>query len=285
MTESTQNAFHKLAIQGVSSMSNTFYWIGEALQHHIQEFKTQPELLARLAGQPREPIDLIARLERLRQDAKQLHRNIESAKRWSGVLKPEEEWLLADEEPRFEELSPEQVDGLKHLDEQLNVVAQHIQQVARAIDAPLAGPLADPADRLVDRNLDVKVTFHLREDDPAYLEDSDNLVAEVEQMGELSVHQGDAAGEEPFDRLANSWPDGYDCTFPMPHGGLMHELRLYSGYERGLVDYRDLLRIGSVWVDIVATHQYLYDLTTGRWIKGWKREEDGPGQPVYVRDT
>ena len=275
MSKPTRKPFHELRIQPARAMWHTFYWIDQALQHHIREFEAQPELLAQLAAQAHNPIDVVARLEQLRQAASQLKRDLDRAK---GHWK----WLqdaLNDKEPPFEELSPEQTAHLKRLDEQLNDVMQHIRQTAQAIDAPLAGPLADPANRLVDRNLDVKFAFILREDDLAHDDGDDNLVAEVDDSA------GDP-GEDPyFIWLDSSWPDGYDCTFPMPHGGLMHQLRLYGGYEMGRVDYRDLLRIGTVWVDVVVAYQYLYDLTTGQWIKGWERKEDPPGQPVYVRDA
>lgn len=281
MSNPPQKPFRELRIQAARSMWHTFYWIDQALQHHIREFEAQPELLAKLATQARHPIDMVARLEQLRQATRQLERDFDAVKIHSTWLQN----ALDDREPRFEELPPEQAARLTRLNEQLNGVAQHIQQAADAIDAPLAGPLLDPANRLVDRNLDARLLFELREDDPAHDDHEDNLVAEVKLSGRLSARQGATIDEAPFHEFTRSWPDGFDCTFPMPHDGLMHELRLYSGYEGGGVDYRDLLRIGSVWVDIVVTYQYQYDLTTGQWIKDWVREDDQPGHPVYVRDA
>lgn len=64
----------------------------------------------------------------------------------------------------------------------------------------------------------------------------------------------------------------------------MHQLRLYGGYEMGRVDYRDLLRIGKVSVDITVTHQYQYDLVEGKWIKGQEWNPHRPRKPVYVHD-
>lgn len=266
MSEPFTDPLHKLCIQGVKSMWNTFDGIDTALHHHLQEWQNQP-------GPPIDlPIDLTARLEQLRQHARQLERDI-----W----KAETRFDHADhDEPRFEELAPEQVAGLKRLDEQLNGVMQHIRQTAHGIDAAFAGPLADPANRLWDRNLDIEIRFYLREDNPAHPDGSDRLIAKVKN----SAHRFSANGPS-FTGLDDAWPDGYDCTFPMPHGGLMHQLRLHGGYDMSQVDYRDLLRLGTVGVSIVVEHQYWYDLATGQWTKdrGW--QDDGPRQPVYVRDA
>ncbi|MFA7608175.1 MAG: hypothetical protein WCY08_16520 [Rhodocyclaceae bacterium] len=266
MSELITDPLHKLCIQGVKSMWDTFYGIDTALHHHLQEWQNQPEPPINL------PIDLTARLEQLRQHARQLERDIERAKEWFDHADHDE--------PRFEELAPEQVAGLKRLDEQLNGVMQHIRQTAHTIDATLAGPLADPANRLWDRNLNVEIRFHLREHGPAHPDDGDKLIAKVEN----SAHRFSADGPS-FTGLDCTWPDGYDCTFPLPHGGLMHQLRLHGGEEMSQVDYRDLLRLGTVGVSIVAEHQYWYDLAQDKWTKGWRWQGDGPRQPVYVRDT
>lgn len=266
MYRSTKDPLHKLCIQGAKSMWYTFDRINTALQHHLLEWQHQPDPPTGL------PIDLPARLEQLRQHARQLWRDIEHAKRRFDPVD--------DAEPHFEELTPEQVAGLKRLDEQLNEVTPHILQTARAIDASLAGPMADPANRLWDRNLDVKVAFHLREDGPADPDDG-GLVAEVEDSASRFCVDGPS-----FIALDNTHPDGYDSTFPMPHGGLMHTLRLYGGLEMSEVSYPDLLHLGKAKVRIEVAHQYLYDLTENKWLKDWGwRADDGPRQPVYVRDA
>ena len=265
MYRSTQDPLHKLCIQGAESMWSTFDRINAALQHHLLEWQNQPAPPTGL------PIDLPGRLEQLRQHASQLWRDIQKANIWFDPAD--------DAEPHFEELTPEQVAGLKRLDEQLNEVTPHILQTARAIDASLAGPMADPANRLWDRNLDVKVAFHLREDGPAHPDDG-GLVAEVES----SAYRFSADGPS-FIALDNTHPDGYDSTFPMPHGGLMHTLRLYGGLEMSEVSYPDLLRLGKAKVRLEVAHQYLYDLAQNKWLKDWGWRDDGPRQPVYVRDA
>ena len=175
---------------------------------------------------------------------------------------------MASKNQNFDELTPQQVAGLSLMNEQLDEVGRHITAINRDLEASLAGPLGNPGDRLWDYNLDVRISFALREDDPAWRDDSDNQVAEA---GDFS--------------LDCQWPDGYDQSFPMPHGGVMHCLRLYGGYEHGHVDYRDISRIGTVHVDVMVTYQYAYDLSAGRWIKSrkWEREESSNSQKTtYV---
>lgn len=202
MPEPINSPFHKLCIHGVRSMWDTFYWIDEALRRHIQEFRAQPELLAQLAGQAHEPIDLIVRLERLRQDADQFHRDINGARRRFGIEAPDQERRPTGHEPRFEELAPEQEAGLKQLDEQLHGITQHIQQAAQAFDAALATPLADPANRMMDRHLETQVRFLLREDDPAYFAYGDNLVAKVKRTAKRPSARAPSCGSPSINSAA-----------------------------------------------------------------------------------
>lgn len=256
-----ERVFHEQVIKGVRSMWSTFYWIDEALGRHLQEFKARPDVVAALAECESRPIDVIARLERLREEAERLSIDLTGG----GHC-----FLLQCTSTRFEDLSTDEVAGLSLLNEQLDGVAKYAHTVAKRIEEAVRIPCADPADRMFDYEIDAEVHFDLRDDDAGYREDGDNTLAEIDDC---------------LRRAGEQWPDGYEQSFPIPHGSLLHELRLYGGYARTEVDYRDMLRIGYVWTDIVVHYQYCYDVVQRRWIKRFEREAgNGTVKTVYVSE-
>lgn len=267
--KSAEQAPPKLVFTGVRSMWDTFYWIDDALGRHIQEFKAWPALLG-AASKDEEPFDPIGRLEQLRADAQKLRKDLRSFElRFSLEDKvsfgPQKSTAITD-------LSADESSRLHSLNSRLDEVGRHIEAVFANIGEQLDQPLADPANRMTDYEVEAEVRFHLRDGDPGSQDHSDNQVAQVE------ISHGEHATEQ--------WPDGYDSRCPVPHGGLFHELRLYGGYRMSRIDYRDMLRIGSVWLDVNVTHQFQFDIDAGRWIKRYELESDGsPGKVVYVDDV
>jgi len=99
-----------------------------------------------------------------------------------------------------------------------------------------------------DYEIEVTVTYYIGEDDPAYCDDRDNIIAQ---------HEFSLKRPADFEILA----DGYNCNeFPIDvdlqdrdyHCWLFH--RLYDHSEPS-VSWRDLLRIAWVWVDVTVEYQ------------------------------
>ncbi len=240
----SQAAHCRAAIHGVRGMWDTFYWINEAMKRHIQEFTAQPAILTQLKSLDDGAIDLIARLEQLRSDANKLKLDIltaGSALRIAELESPSHATREAD-------LSVDELTALRLMNTRLDEVGRKIKDATEQVESDLDARLANLGDQLRDYEVDVKLDFYLKNDDPGFSGD-DNTVSRVEFL------VGD-----PTDQ----YPDGY--LDAMPHGQVFHTLHYYGGYDRSEVDYRDMLRIGTVWVDVVVRHQYEYDLTTGRWI-------------------
>ena len=106
---------------------------------------------------------------------------------------------------------------------------------------------------------------YLREDDPEYSEDEDSILATLSCFDHIGF-------EDENDNYDYKDPGGW--FLPFRHCALFHALydhifpRLHWG---------DILRIGTVWVDIKVDHQKQYDLETGELIRdnGIREDENG----------
>ncbi len=73
----------------------------------------------------------------------------------------------------------------------------------------------------------------------------------------------------------------------MPHGRLFHALLMDYDFQSDhpQVNLPDILRIGSVWFDLVVRYQfYYYDMIISKWIKTFSRTEDDYPDNMYVWD-
>lgn len=103
----------------------------------------------------------------------------------------------------------------------------------------------NPGDWMQDFNLYYVITFYLQEDDPDFDENDDNVLWQIEHLY--------FENEAPARKLGNTEIDHKE---PLPcfegeiHGYLYREL-----YDYTPLDWRDLLRIGDIWVDLKIKEQ------------------------------
>ncbi len=103
---------------------------------------------------------------------------------------------------------------------------------------------------LQDYEVDVKVSYYLDENDPQYSEDRDCILAEFE-------YSADKKRANVFD-LRENWNDRhFDGMGNEKHCWMYHEL---YDQARPHLALKDLLRIGTVWVDIVARYQRFIEI-------------------------
>jgi hypothetical protein len=152
-------------------------------------------------------------------------------------------------------LAEDEVSQLVALNRQLMDVTQHIRSVADDVRPRLQAKLADPDDPMVDFEIDARIDYVLREDDPDYAEEDDNyLSTRTESVKELPV-------------LDWECPPGSDVPLGLkaePHGWLFHDL--YSvgyGRESPRLSFKDCLRIGTILIDVQVSQQYRFDVATG----------------------
>lgn len=243
---------------GIRSIGSTLYWLEAALEVHRKEFSAEPNVLAALN---RGGIDPLARMESIVKDVRQLVKELRNM----PVTRDDEYRHLFDG-TKFEDLSQAELDRLVEINRRLDEVGEHILAVNGPVESSLEETLNDPANRLCDYELEVDLHFERSESDPGYVEGGDPTISSLELMNS-------SLGPDA------QWPDGYDQTLPLLHGGIFHQLRLYGNAGMNHVDYRDILKIGVVWVNVKVTYQYLFDLATGRWIKDDDRESRPLGSP------
>jgi len=243
---------------GINSIGNTLYWMEAALEVHRNEFSAESDVLAALN---RGGVDLLVRMDRILKDVRELVKELRSTPATS-----DDAYRHLFDGTKFEDLSPTELDRLAEINTRLDEVGEHIVSVKGPIEFSLEETLNDPADRLHDYELEVDLQFERSESDPGYVDGGDPTVSSVALM---------KSGLGPDAQ----WPQGYDQTLPFPHGGIFHQLRLYGNAGMNRLDYRDILKIGVVWVDVKVTYQYLFDLATGQWIKDDDCEPRPLGSP------
>ena len=128
----------------------------------------------------------------------------------------------------------------------------------------LRARVQDPDDAFTDFEIEAKITACLRKEDPAWDEDADNILAWREYW---LTHSG------------GLFCDGADWSFENdsrirgmgPVCWMFHDFHIHShktmrvqGKELAPVSPMDLLRIGRIWVDINAIHQWDLNLLPGR---------------------
>ncbi len=147
----------------------------------------------------------------------------------------------------YQALSRPEKDWLMKLNTQLAKLEAHYYAVLRDKANALRARVLNDDDWLQDFNLSLVLTFHLREDDPEYEACDENVLTEIEifffdateadhdyGFGLTNIHH--------CERLENH-PGEHHCY-------LFHQLAEHSG-----VDWRDLLRIGEIWIDLKIDEQ------------------------------
>lgn len=79
-----------------------------------------------------------------------------------------------------EEPSEDEVQRLLKLNRLLKQVGNHIREEAKDIQLRMEAELADPADPMVDYEIEAHLDCFLNESDPAYQEDADNILTSRE---------------------------------------------------------------------------------------------------------
>ncbi len=257
------------------SMQDTLYWFQDRLAGLQLALASDPQAIQAYAELSNFPFDLLAELKDIRERIETMDRAFLKAR---GELYR----LTRHDAParlRSIDLPQAEQDQLHQINHQLEQITQHIGGAATQIGGELDRRLADPSDRLWDYEMEAKVSLVLRETDPAYSEDSDNFLAQLDLF--LFERKRPGSG---WEISGSEWPDGYAFE-PMAHGRMFHELLHHSDGSNGRlpVNLTDILRIGGVWCDLTVIHQFYFDLTRGQWIKLFKPTDAGAAEPVYVQ--
>jgi hypothetical protein len=87
------------------------------------------------------------------------------------------------------ELSLAQRQYLQRLNDKLTVIERQAKREALTLITALEARVHDPADWLSDYELELEVSFWLREDDPAFKEDDDNILVTLKESLKLTLKE------------------------------------------------------------------------------------------------
>jgi len=145
--------------------------------------------------------------------------------------------------------------ALMRLNEILAKTEKNIKKEALSLMVDYQRKVDDEAEWIADYEADVDISFWLKESDPAFDEDQDNILVVLNEPlkhcheGDIEYYLGGNVNHNEFQH----WPD-----HPMKdefHCWLYH--CLYDHTELGWID---ILRIGSIWVEIKCDLQNFIEL-------------------------
>jgi hypothetical protein len=155
---------------------------------------------------------------------------------------------------RNESLTDADIQQLLALNRQLRGIAPFLMSVADDVRPCLEGKLADPNDSMYDYEIEARIDFILREDDPEYDEDDDNILTTREDS---LKYQRDECRTDDCERM------GPERLRAEPHCWQFHDLYDHDyGDESPSLSFRDCLRIGKILIDVQVWQQYSFDAAT-----------------------
>lgn len=138
---------------------------------------------------------------------------------------------------------------LQALNESLRQIESKYSVIIDARFKELQARVTDSSDWLMDFNLECVITLYLREDDPEYNEDDNNILMTIEEEYRNSHSHvrdrdwGFGATQVDHAESPGSYPGEHHCY-------LYHQL-----YSHCNLDWRDLFRIGDMYVEIKIDEQ------------------------------
>ncbi|MBF0398646.1 MAG: hypothetical protein HQK78_17860 [Desulfobacterales bacterium] len=136
----------------------------------------------------------------------------------------------------------ENIEKLKKLNDYLRTIEIETNIEVKRIKEALKNRICEQKDFLTDYEIEIEIDFYLREDDPESEEDEDNIIVTLKYCD--FKDEGDDFDHNDIQKALKFkhcylFHSLYDHVFP----------RLY---------WSDILRIGSVWVDINTIYQKHY---------------------------
>jgi len=141
---------------------------------------------------------------------------------------------------------------LRKLNNRIFLIQQKIIAEAQKISLETKKRSENKNDILDDYEIEIEVQFFLKENDPEYNDEDDNIITTIYEYSKFL-------------------PDGKDtkwCFETQNHnefvGWKQHQMKddyhcwwFHCLYDHNQVDFKDMLRIGTIWTDIKVQYQYI----------------------------
>lgn len=146
---------------------------------------------------------------------------------------------------QYGDLNASELAKIEALHAQLIVVEAKFYPILEAKHRELTARVVDLADWMQEFNLELWLTYYLREDDPEWETDCDNILMQCEYLGNWSAMNDWGFGMLHINHAEPGFP------FENPH----HCYSFHELYAHCDLDWRDLLRIGNIHVEIKIDEQ------------------------------
>lgn len=154
------------------------------------------------------------------------------------------------------EMTEAQARQLLTLNRHLRGVTRHLRTVVDDVKPRLEAKRDDPDDPMVDFEIEARMDYQLREDDPDFAADDDNYLSSRSESLKSSVY-----GWERDACAPSCLPAG---LLAEPHCALFKDLySLSCGAEGPRLSFSDCLRIGRVFVEVQICQQYEFSAQDG----------------------
>lgn len=150
----------------------------------------------------------------------------------------------------YQPLNEEEHKQLLALNERLTLLEEQYLPILNAKHIELQKQVNNPENWIQEFNLEIVITFYLREDDPEYEDEDDNILMQIP----ISHCDYNAEGIER--KRGFGMTNINHCDFIGAENEDEHHCYLYHDlYDHCGLDWRDLLRIGSLYVEIKIDEQ------------------------------
>jgi len=156
------------------------------------------------------------------------------------------------EQTRFtikdEDLTEPQLKTLANFNETLTTLEQNIKKEALTLLAECNCKLEDKQTCIDDYEVELEISFYLKESDPAFDEDRDNILEVLREgikYNSFKTHLGASNNHNIFEDR-----EGH------PMYGEFHCWLYHSLYFGSMMSWIDILRVGDIWVDMDCTLQH-----------------------------
>jgi hypothetical protein len=156
-------------------------------------------------------------------------------------------------------ISQEMKEKLIEFNSRLHTLQNKVIKEAKTVNAQLIKRVQDTEDLLDDYELELDISYWLKEDDKDFVEDEDNILAtHTEYLKEISLEDdkdswcwGDT-NHNIFENSDHIMSDEHHCWL---YKCLYEHLTNHNGSVKKL-SFDDILRIGAIWADLKVTYQY-----------------------------
>ena len=159
-------------------------------------------------------------------------------------------------------LNEDEIEKLQLFNDRLRELELQILSEGRRNINLLEKRIADPQDPLDDFEIEADLHFILRETDPDYREDDDNFLTKRVIWIPKSISE-----ESIYERDISDWSESGRSFGIANHCYTFHDLYDHShGPGQQQLSLRDILRIGTIWIDIDIAGQMYRDILKNEWV-------------------